>query len=312
MNYTSAQYDDGDHDGPINGTPLHWAAAKGRSRAVRLLLSRGALSDIGMRDQDGLTPLHTAAYNSNAAAVQTLLDLGADPDATDEYGRQPLHWAVIGRFLGHSPEIISWTWNSLQTDPQKSSALSKKLAALELTISHLIAHNASVNCPDTFGRTPLHYAAYMKQTIAMTLFLQHGADPCLIDTDGRTTFHHLASPLYTPHFRDLADATTDDAHLTTTTLATRIQDSANTTTILNHRDNTGTTALHLAARCASAPVVALLLTLGADPNLALTFPDNKEPETQEAGKTTALHLAAHLPSWARRQLGTYEEQEYVV
>jgi ankyrin repeat protein len=38
---------------------------------------------------DKVTPLHMAAYTWSAAAVQAILDLGADPNATDEYGRQP-------------------------------------------------------------------------------------------------------------------------------------------------------------------------------------------------------------------------------
>ena len=296
-------------------SPLGHVTSWGGADIVRYLVSKG--SDIHQQRSyltdkcfpyavggDKATPLHRAAYSWNAAAVQALLGLGADPDATDEHGRQPLHWAAIGRCLTwRSPRTISQAWNNLQTDPQRGPALSERLTALESTISHLVAHNASVDRPDAFGRTPLHYAAYLKQAGAVTLLIQHGADPCLPDTDGRTTLHHLADPLHTPYSRDLADATIEDAHLAST-LAARLQDANNT--ILSHRDSTGVTALHLAARSASAPAVALLLTLGADPNLVLTLPD-ADGESQEGG-ATALHLAAHRPSWVC--LGTYEEQEY--
>ncbi|KAK4035407.1 ankyrin [Parachaetomium inaequale] len=404
MNYTNDLY--GRHD-TVNGTPLNWAAENGRSEVVRLLLSRGALSDIetldwngrtpllcaarsahvprlpdldreetirllvdagadlkatdrpdlswsfvfGERDPfpdsplghvmrwgsadivrylvgkgsdihqqqsyptdkcfpygvggDKATPLHRAAHNWNAAAVQALLDLGADPDATDKHGRQPIHWAAIGRCLGwHSPRIISYAWNDLQTDIERSAALSERLAALESTISHLISHSASADRPDAFGRTPLHYAAYMKQAGAVALLLQHGADPALPDIDGRTPLHHLADPLHRPHTsHDLADATVDDDHLAST-LTNHLQ-RTNNRDIVNHRDTTGFTALHLAARPASAPAVALLLALGADPNL--TLPASDVPEESGA---TALHLAAYRPSWV--YLYTYEEKVLAV
>jgi ankyrin repeat protein len=242
MNYTSGR--DGRH---INGTPLHSAAANGRHHVVKLLLSRGALSDMEKVDWEGRTPLlcaargiplfspdadvlpsryldqvetirllvdagadltvsdrrdlswshvhgerdpfpdsplshvsswgsadiirylagkgsdihqrrsypkdatfpfsiggdkatllHRAAYNWNAAAIQALLDLGADPDATDEYGRQPLHWAAIGRCLEDYPKSrrISHTWSALRAD-SRSLALLARLARLESTISQL-------------------------------------------------------------------------------------------------------------------------------------------------------------------------------
>lgn len=147
MNYTSGY--DGRH---ITGTPLHSAAANGRHQVPRLLLSRGALSDMEKMDWEGrtpfsvplgvpdlpgihrrrsyprdanfpfgvggdkATPLHRAAHNWNTAAIQALLHLGADPDATDEHGRHPLHWAAIGRCLEDYPKSrrISHTWSSLR------------------------------------------------------------------------------------------------------------------------------------------------------------------------------------------------------
>ena len=40
-----------DDEGDIsNGTPLHWAAANGRPEVVRLLLERGAATDIEKLD----------------------------------------------------------------------------------------------------------------------------------------------------------------------------------------------------------------------------------------------------------------------
>ncbi|KAK4042792.1 ankyrin [Parachaetomium inaequale] len=393
MNHTSGQDNGTQDDEPVNGTPLNWAAENGRFQVVRLLLSRGALSDMETLDWHGrtpllcaargllwkvgrvsplrdldreetirllvdagadltasdrqdlswswvfgerspfadsqlghvsswggadiirylvgkgsdihqqrsyptdgcfpygvggdkATPLHRAAHNWNEAAVQALLDLGADPGVTDEHGRQPLHWAAMGRCLSEGRprfKCISWTWSDLQTEP-RSPAFSERLAALESSISHLIDHNAAVDRQDAFGRTPLHYAAYMKQAGAVAQLIQHGADPGLPDHDG-------------------LDATVADTHLAIT-LAGWLQ-GADKYDILNHRDSTGATALHLAARAASDTALALLLTLGADPNLKLLDEGGLQ---DERGGATALHLAARRPSWV--SLGTYEAHEY--
>ena len=62
-------------------TPLHLAAARGRTDVVRELLARGAA--LGLPDRrDGFTPLHLAVANNCLAVAEVLIAAGADPDAT--------------------------------------------------------------------------------------------------------------------------------------------------------------------------------------------------------------------------------------
>jgi len=91
-------------------TPLHYAAEKGHTRAVELLVARGA--DLNAGEGSGWTALHTAAYNcskgyqlhqgkpfcyecGHVSTVERLLEAGATVDIQSAKGRTPLHQACM-------------------------------------------------------------------------------------------------------------------------------------------------------------------------------------------------------------------------
>ncbi|KAL2306949.1 hypothetical protein Nmel_004898 [Mimus melanotis] len=74
-------------------TPLHWAAAKGRSDLVRLLVDHGARPCL--RSRVGWTAAHFAAEAGQLRVLRALHSLHAAMDAADLFGDTPRRLAEI-------------------------------------------------------------------------------------------------------------------------------------------------------------------------------------------------------------------------
>ena len=72
-------------------TALHRAAYQGSVKAIKGLVALGA--EKNPKDKDGRTPLHSAALNGQTEAIRVLAELGAEVEAADYQGARPVHWA---------------------------------------------------------------------------------------------------------------------------------------------------------------------------------------------------------------------------
>jgi uncharacterized protein len=86
--YYKAEVDPRDQFG---NTPLHWAAQRGNTAVLQMLI--GAKAAIDPQNRQGVTPLMMAAKAGNIPAVRLLLKNGADPHRADFTGRDAIGWA---------------------------------------------------------------------------------------------------------------------------------------------------------------------------------------------------------------------------
>ena len=76
-----------------NWTPLHYAASKGHSAMMRLLIENDAYVDA--ESPNGTTPLMMAAYYASPNAVKLMLEEGADPLLKNQDGQTALYMALV-------------------------------------------------------------------------------------------------------------------------------------------------------------------------------------------------------------------------
>jgi peptidoglycan/LPS O-acetylase OafA/YrhL len=75
-------------DAKFGASPLAWAAMRGDTEALQLLIDGGA--DVNARNKDGSTPLHGAAFLGRARAAELLIKKGADTQVRNLRSETPL------------------------------------------------------------------------------------------------------------------------------------------------------------------------------------------------------------------------------
>ena len=187
------------------------------------------------------TPLHQAVRQGDVAAVERLLAQGADVNATDEYGRTPLHLAddpKIAEMLLAKGASLNAPDNTGNT-PLHIAAVYGNVEVMKL----LIVKGAEVNArAPVSGWTPLHSAALQGQLEAAKVLLAAGADPNAKASLGDTPLHFGAMKGYDQLVALLLDKGAD----------------------VNAKGNNALTALHYAAEKGYRSVVEVLLAHGAD------------------------------------------------
>lgn len=143
-------------------TPLHLAAMYNSIKALEYLSNKSANGGDSFHviDKHGRTPLHLAAMYNSIDALKIIYSKSNDDkgllNVRDGWGRTPLHLAAKYN------SIDTLNYLCKESDSSKTLNLSDK----------------------EFGATPLHLAVIEKQSDAVEILLENGANPSIRDQQG--------------------------------------------------------------------------------------------------------------------------------
>jgi ankyrin repeat protein len=167
-------------------SPLHAAVMRQHLEMVAFLLSKGA--DPNARTSAGGTALHLAS--DSVQLTELLLRQGADPNAVDKAGQTPLYLEVRSRTTDVMGALIRGGADVNARTPDGSTPLhsvaTRCYGPPGPAIRMLVEHGAELHAQDHRGYTPLHVAMDETNAEAAMTLLDLGADPKILDKEGRT------------------------------------------------------------------------------------------------------------------------------
>ncbi|KAJ5934406.1 hypothetical protein N7466_003953 [Penicillium verhagenii] len=264
---------------------LHWAAEKGRSSIVELILQQPRV-DVNTKVQ-GKNALFLACKSADLKTLKALIKAGAEPNAlcqNFEVDVRGIQTSVSSAEDLPKKELCDNARGYTALHALCTNSVYGEQASSQATecVKALVQAGADVHAKDPRGLTALHYA-YKSSIAWMEPLLDAGADPAAEDHNGETALHFSsvrgnealslllkcgkvdinkprAQDGMTPLLCRLADMLSED-HKTIELLAYRPN--------LNATDWKGDGPLHLAMRRSSVnhELIDKLLAAGADPNL---------------------------------------------
>jgi ankyrin repeat protein len=272
--------------------PIHYAAIKGQTSAIKFLAEEGVLidtpvkikknikdintkDDINYEEFEGATPLLLASMHGQIETTKYLLSKGADPKILTESGEGVL---TSVRISDGKPRLD--LFNSYPLSDQLQYVFPSIVNAVRLDdVSYLkliYARGISVDAEILNESTGLHVASRAGALNATQFFLEKGAYGLYPDRFGQTAFQLAAANESVEQFRLLLDYFNPDLSMvnnrkeTLLYIATKANNIQHVMLLIHYRASLdeqnvqGFTPLHIAAQSGFKEIFELLLACGAD------------------------------------------------
>ncbi|KAJ3880619.1 transcription factor [Lentinula edodes] len=158
-------------------TSLHWACAMGRLRIVKLLLTAGA--DIFKVNKAGQTPLMRSVMFANNYDVRKF------PELYELLHRSTLNIDNYNRTVFHHVVDVAMSKGKTHAARYYMETILTRLAEYPKELADVI------NFQDEDGETALTMAARCRSKRLVKLLIDHGADPKIVNNDGKSTEDYI-------------------------------------------------------------------------------------------------------------------------
>ena len=173
-------------------TCLSWAAQRGDSLAVNLLLQHNA--DPNIATPTGMVPLHFAVEALTPSCIAPLLAHGANPFAVDHTMHTTLHFAVS--YHDGEEFLLPIIHVGADLDAKTTYDFTPLIFAIcksrVRAATCFLDHGADINLRGQYGQSPVQYAVEYNSHACLRLLLDRGAD-CTVQCHGPSpTIIHAA------------------------------------------------------------------------------------------------------------------------